>query len=387
MTPAMIQPRLPPVSHRPLSAGLLLGLLVAVGGCTNLPFYAQAVRGHLSVMSKRVEIEALLDDPALDPSLRENLTLVLEVRDFASSALGLPENGSYRSYAQLDRPYVVWNVVAAPEYSIAPKQWCFAFVGCLAYKGYYQERKARGLADKLERRGYEVVVGGVAAYSTLGRFEDPFLDTMIGYTDARTANLIFHELAHQKLYVKGDSAFNEAFATYVAQEGVRRWFAATERPAQEVERYRTRQARARAFNRLVLTGRMRLQAVYADESLDDDARAEAKQAALERLHQEYAVVRDGAWGGYAGYDAWFASLNNARLASVATYHRWVPAFSALMRQAGGDFGAFYAAVQALADEPPQVRRASLQRLLAIASQDDAPSAAAGQSAFGRSSRY
>ncbi|MEO0422591.1 MAG: aminopeptidase [Pseudomonadota bacterium] len=372
----MIQPRLLSRSHRLLAIGGLLSVLAVIAGCVNLPYYTQAVRGHLSLMSKRVEIEALLDDPALDPTLRENLTLVLEVRDFASTQLGLPENGSYRSYAELGRPYVVWNVVAAPEYSMAPKQWCFAFVGCLAYKGYYKERKARGLADKLERRGYEVVVGGVAAYSTLGRFEDPFLDTMIGYTDARTADIIFHELAHQQLYVKGDSAFNEAFATYVADEGVRRWFAATERPAEEVERWRTRQVRAREFNRLVLSGRSRLQAVYADESLDEAGRAAAKQAALDRLQGDYATVRDGPWGGYTGYDAWFASVNNARLASVATYRRWVPAFSALMREAGGDFEAFYAKAQALADAPADERRATLQRLLAVAAaEDEAVSAA------------
>ncbi len=383
----MIQPRLRTLSHRLLALGLLLIALAVIGGCANLPYYAQAVRGHLSLMSKRVEIEALLADPATDPALREELSLVLEVRDFASSDLGLPENGSYRSYAQLDRPYVVWNVVAAPEYSLAPKQWCFMFVGCLAYKGYYKESKARRLAGKLEQRGYEVAVGGVAAYSTLGRFDDPFLDTMIGYSAARTASIIFHELAHQQLYVKGDTAFNEAFASFVAEEGVRRWFAAAARPAEELAQWRQREARAREFTRLVLAGRARLESVYVDSSLDEEQRALAKEQAYDRLRSDYATLRDGGWQGYSGYDAWFDSLNNARLASIATYRRWVPAFAALLHRSGGDFDAFLAAAEELADRPAEERRRTLERLMAVSGQDGQTVWNERQSASGRSARY
>jgi predicted aminopeptidase len=351
----------------PAVGAVMLLVLGLVTGCSSVGYYGQAVRGHLEVMGKRERIAVLLEDPATDAALAASLAGVLAIRDFASAELGLPDNDSYRTYTDLGRPYVVWNVVAAPQFSLSPEQWCFPFVGCLTYKGYFAEARAEREAQDLRERGYDVVVGGVAAYSTLGRFDDPFLNTMIGYTPARTASLIFHELAHQFLYVKGDTAFNEAFASFVAEEGVRRWLA-QRGDAQEAAAWRARERRRQQFTALVLDGRSRLQALYAREDLDDAARLEAKRAELSALQQRYATLRDTAWEGYDGYDRWFAEVNNARLASVATYRRLVPAFAALLAQQDGDFAAFLAASEALAALPAPERTQRLEALLAVSAQ-------------------
>lgn len=357
-----------PLALLPAAVAGAAVLAALLGGCVNLPYYAQAVRGHLDLMSRRVQIEQVLARDDLDPDLRETLTLVLEVRDFASESLGLPDNDSYRSYAELDRPYVVWNVVAAPSDSLQPRRWCFLFVGCLSYKGYFDESRARRQADRLAGKGWEVAVGGVAAYSTLGRFADPFLDTMVGYSDARTASVIFHELAHQALYVKGDTAFNEGFASFVAEEGVRRWFSRRDGADADREafaRWQAREARRRAFTRLVLDARQRLATLYADETLTDAAREAAKAAAYARLRADYRRLRDTRWDGYAGYDRWIENVNNARLASVATYRQHLPAFRALLAQEQGDFAAFLRRAEALAALPAEARRERLAALAAV----------------------
>ena len=174
-------------------------------------------------LSKREPIGRVIDDPSTPPALRAKLQEVTEIRDFASRDLSLPDNGSYRSYADVGRPYVVWNVVAAPEFSLNPRRWCYPIVGCVAYRGYFHETKARSYAAKLRGEGLDVSVGGVAAYSTLGHFSDPILNTMMGWDDVELASIVFHELTHQLLYARNDSSFNEALATTVEEEGVRRW--------------------------------------------------------------------------------------------------------------------------------------------------------------------
>jgi predicted aminopeptidase len=351
-----------------VAAGVLMASLLA--GCSAVGYYAQAVHGHFDLMGRREPIDVLVDSPPgdVDAELQATLQRVLEIRDFASAELALPDNDSYRSYADLERPYVVWNVVAAPTFSLAPKRWCFLFVGCLSYKGFFAEERARREAQRLRERGYDVVVGGVAAYSTLGRFADPFLNTMVGYSEAQTAALIFHELAHQQLYVKGETAFNEAFASFVAEEGVKRWLARDgDAGAEQFAAWQRGQQRRLQFTSLVLDAREELLLLYARDDLDEAARQAAKQAAFDRLRERYERLRDQAWGGYEGYDAWFDTLNNAKLVSVATYRRLIPAFRALFVEAERDFASFFAQAQTLARAPSATREQRLQALLGVSS--------------------
>jgi predicted aminopeptidase len=210
-------------------------------GCGVL-YVAQAARGQWQVMHARQPIDKVIASDRTAPQLRDRLTEVRAARDFASRELALPDNGSYRSYADLERPYVVWNVVAAPEFSVNPRRWCFPIAGCVAYRGYFKEEKARQFADSLAKEGFDTYVGGVAAYSTLGKFKDPVLNTMLGYGDDELAAIIFHELSHQLIYVANDSEFNEAFATAVEQAGLERWLKARGRES-DLGRFKARRER------------------------------------------------------------------------------------------------------------------------------------------------
>lgn len=317
---------------------LVLVVLVHLTAC----YYTQAVRGQLEMMAKRTPIERVIEETG-DAALRERLTAVLEIRAFASRELGLPDNRSYRSYADLGRPYAVWNVVAAGEFSVDPVTWCFPVAGCVAYRGYFNEAAARRFAGRLSDQGYDVTVEGVAAYSTLGRFADPVLNTMIGGDEVRLAALIFHELAHQRVYVKGDTAFNEAFATVVEEAGVRRWL--EDRGRQDrLESYLASQARHAQFTDLLRGTRERLRDLYASD-LPEHVMRERKAAGFDALRARYRALRDGEWSGWRGYDAFFdRELNNAHLVSVATYHDRVPGLRARLAACDDDLGCFYAAV-------------------------------------------
>ena len=343
------------------AAVVLLGAAIAGGGCTNVGYYSQSVRGHLKLMAAREPIDELVADAETPEALKARLVRVLDARDFAVTELKLPDNGSYRSYADLGRPYVLWNVVAAPEFSVDPESWCFLFVGCVSYRGYFDEADARAFAADLDEEGLDTYVGGVAAYSTLGRFADPVLNTMMHGDDGAVAALLFHELAHQRLYVKDDSAFNEAFATVVEEEGLRRWVA---RQPDEglLTSYRQRVARTQDFAQALSTTRQRLALLY-DRELSHDAMRAGKAAEFERLRATYGTLKEG-WGGYDGYDRWFAQdLNNAHLAAVATYHRLVPAFRALLVQADHDIERFYALADELGELPHETRHERLDALL------------------------
>jgi predicted aminopeptidase len=340
--------------------GAVAALLLA--GCATVSYYGQAVLGHLDLMNRSRPIDAQLADEKTPPELRAKLARVVAIRDFASGELGLPDNGSYRAYADLERPYVVWNVFAAPEFSVEPRQSCFPFVGCVSYRGYYAQADAEAFAAGLRKAGDDVFVYGVPAYSTLGWFDDPVLNTFVGYPDAELARLVFHELAHQVVYVKGDTVFNESFAVAVEEEGVRRWMAthATER---ERAGYAALQARRAEFVRLVLGYRDRLEALYR-EPLPDEAKRAEKARLLAELAAEYRTLKAERWGGWPGYDRWFdKGVNNAQLASVATYEQLVPAFRALLAREGGDMARFYAAVKDLARLDPAERD---DRLAALA---------------------
>ena len=335
-------------------------LVVMLTGCAETSYYLQSINGQLEVLDRRQQIADLLADPATDAVLRERLALVLEIREFASRTLALPDNGSYRSYADLQRPYVVWNVFAAPELSNTPMEWCYPIVGCAVYRGYFHEDAARRFAATLSGTGLDVYVAGIPAYSTLGWFDDPVLNTVLQWPDDRLAGLIFHELAHQRVYVKGDSMFNESFATLVEIAGVEQWLRAAGNTA-DLQDFRARKQREEQFAQLITGTRERLSVAYA-EPLSDAEKRQNKAAILASLRDEYASLRQQ-WDGFPGYDRWFAvDLNNAKLASVSTYRGLLPVFREILAGTDGDFTAFYAQVDALARLPDDQRRARLAAL-------------------------
>lgn len=331
-------------------------------GCGNVGYYLRSVQGQFGIWQREVPVERLLENPALDPQLKAQVERALRIRDYASRELGLPDNRSYRSYADLARPFVVWNVFAAEEFSVEPKQWCFPFAGCVNYKGYFSEAEARRHAAQLAAEGHDVYVGGVPAYSTIGWFADPLLNTFIRYPEPELARLLFHELAHQVVYVKDDTVFNESFATVVEQAGVARWLA-DHGSAVDRERFAQLQRFRADFRRLVTDARSALGQLYSsDVSVEQKRRR--KEEILDGLRRAYQVQRRD-WGGFAGYDRWFAQpLGNAHLASVAIYTQQVPAFQALLAQQGNDLPRFYAAVRELAALPVDARKARLAALAA-----------------------
>ena len=358
MTESTHHPR--PTTHVLAAASFAL----LASGCSNLGYYWQSVNGQLDVWRRERPVGEVIADPAAAQALKDRLAGAIAIRDFASRELGLPENGSYRRYADLERPFVVWNVFAAPEFLVQPLRWCFLFVGCVSYRGYFSREEAERFAADLANGGDDVYVGGVPAYSTLGWFSDPLLNTFIHYPETELARLIFHELAHQLLYARDDTVFNESFAVTVEREGVRRWLARAGDPAKLQAFERASRIRAE-FGALVMKYRGRLDVLYRTR-LAPDAMRERKRAVLADLDAEYRALRSG-WGGFAGYDAWFASRpNNAQLVSVAVYTQRVAAFEALLRQEGGDLGRFYAAARELAGLSKEERDRRLTALAAPA---------------------
>jgi predicted aminopeptidase len=334
----------------------LLALLL--GGCSTLDYYAHLGQGQWQLLQARQPIERLLHDTATDPDLARRLTLSQQARSFASASLQLPENRSYRLYADLKRPFVVWNVFATPEFSLDPELHCFPIAGCVAYRGYYQQGRARGAAALLRQQGLDTYIGGVEAYSTLGWFDDPLLNTMLRWSDERFIAVIFHELAHQQYYLPGDTAFNESFATFVEREGLRQWYAAHGETPPASDDHQRQQ-----FIELVLASRERLRRLYASDLPEPEMRI-AKQAEFGRLRRDYRALRQREWGGQGRYDAWIESpLNNAKLLPFGLYDQWVPAFATLFTREGRDWRAFYAAVTALGRLPEADRRAALEGLM------------------------
>lgn len=316
-------------------------LTLLLQGC----YVLHVTEGQMSVMRKREPIAKVIADPVTKPAVKERLERVVAIREFAVSGLGLPDNGSYRNYADLGRPYVVWNVFAAPEFSVEPRQWCFPIAGCVAYRGYFNQRKAEKFALGLESKGYDVFVGGVAAYSTLGHFDDPVLSTMIGWSDVQLGAIIFHELSHQLIYVPGDSSFNEAFASVVEDEGVRRWLEKEGRAGEE-KAFEAQRRRYLEFAKLFVGARERLARIYASEAPPEKMRAD-KNAEFARLTAEYQKLRQQ-WGGRGAFDPWVdKGLNNAHLVSVATYQDCVPGLQRLLADANGNLANFYDRVRAL----------------------------------------
>ena len=321
--------------------GLLLAVTATVG-CGALRYYAHVVHGQAQLLAAREPIERAIADTRLDATVRERLRGALAARRFASDRLGLPRNRSYASYVQLDRPYVTWSVFAAPEFSVEPLTHCFPFAGCVAYLGYFDHDHAERAAAALQAQGYDTAVRGVAAYSTLGWFADPIVSSMLRGGQDELDRVIFHELAHQKLYVPGDTAFNESYASFVAEQGLREWRVANGRPTG------TRDASHEdGFTRLVLDLRERLRVLYAS-SRDAAAKRAGKAAEIDAFRRRYVELRDREWNGGHGYDAWVAApINNASLVPFGLYDRWVGAFAMLYAQGGG-WDAFHARVRELA---------------------------------------
>ncbi len=308
----------------------LLALLLS--GCETMGYYRQAIGGQLEILAAAKPVDQWLSNPSTPQALKQRLETAKQIRDFASKELGLPDNASYRSYADLGRKYVVWNVFAAPEFSVEPKKECFPVTGCVAYRGFFSEKAARRHAERLRGQGYDVYLGGVPAYSTLGWFNDPLLSTFIHYPDAQLARLIFHELAHQLVYAPDDTTFNESFAVTVEEEGVRRWLESQGRTA-ELKAFREAQERRQVFADKVKATRERLAELYKQPIAADEMRRR-KKAIYEPLHAEYpGIVPE--------------PPNNAFLVSVSLYTELVPAMQQLLRESGS-LQAFYAKARELA---------------------------------------
>ncbi|MDA3913095.1 aminopeptidase [Oleiagrimonas sp.] len=337
-----------------IRGSLILLCTLALGGC----YYLHLATGETRLLLKRKPIRTVLADPHASPALKARLRLALRARAFASDHLDLPRNRSYTLYADIGRPFVMYNVFATPALSLKPVEHCFPIAGCVAYQGFYEKHRAETAAAKLHRAGDDVDVEGVPAYSTLGHFADPVLSSMDRWSDDELVGTIFHELAHQKLYLKGDTTFNESFATFVQREGLRQWHAARHEAPPDP----TADRRQKQFTQLMLATRKRLKKLYAG-TLPDAQKLRRKHAAFVELRARYRQLRDTQWDGYDGYDAWMAKpLNNARLLPFGLYDDQVPAFSALFAQSGSDWTRFFAAAKKLASLPKARRTAQLHAL-------------------------
>ncbi len=324
----------------------LLLIITIVSSCSTVNYYLQAVSGHMDLVGKERPIEEVLSDAETSDDLKQKLKLAKQAREFASNELSLPDNDSYKTYADLERPYVVWNVVATPAYSIKPKKWCFMIVGCLSYRGYFEKQKAIDHADTLKKEGLDVQVSGASAYSTLGYFDDPLLNTMMVHSDASLVGIIFHELAHQVIYIDGDTAFNEAFATAVEQEGLHRWFKQQADLAKYKE-YLTKKETRHQFYKMLKETRLALQMAF-NEAENEQQKLSAKNDIYTQLQQDYKQ-----WSkqnNFYGYDQWMQrDLNNAHLALIATYQDLVPSFLNLLATVNGDLPTFYKRVAELGE--------------------------------------
>lgn len=343
------------------SVTALLALACLSAGCSNLGYLVQSVGGHVDLLARAKPVDAVVADAAVPAALRERLVLSQRMRDFAVRELGLPDNRSYRRYADLGRNAAVWNVVAAPELSLTLETSCFPVVGCVGYRGYYDRAAADAQAEAFRARGLDVAVYGVPAYSTLGKLDwlggDPLLNTFIHWPEGELARLIFHELSHQVTYAAGDTMFNESFATAVERIGGARWLAQHAGAAAR-EQYAVFDGRRNDFRALTGRYRERLDTLYRSGASDADKRA-GKAALLRQMRDEYATLKAGAWAGFAGYDPWFERANNASLGVLAAYNELVPHFERLFEREGRDFPRFYAEVRRLADLPKAERRATL----------------------------
>jgi predicted aminopeptidase len=345
--------------------------MLQLTGCTSLKYYGQVIKGQAEILSKRQPIADLLKNPETSEELKQKLLRVQKIRNFASQQMKLPGNGSFSSYADLQRKYVVWNVFATPKFSLDPVRWCFPVAGCLAYRGYFSEHAAEQFAKDLREQENDVYVAGIPAYSTLGWFSDPLLSTVIDWPEARLAGLVFHELAHELVYIKGDTEFNESFAAMIEMEGVRRWFVANARKHKNknylqdyLQSYLQDKARQHDFVRLVMRYQDKLKVLYSTD-WKEEAMFEGKQEIFNDMRKDYQQLKLK-WSGYSGYDAWMSGeINNAKIASVAMYQKYVPAFQALLKQHQGRLQDFYQGVRRISVMDVEKRRKYMSEIALI----------------------
>ncbi|AKH99187.1 putative aminopeptidase [Hoeflea sp. IMCC20628] len=338
---------------------MVMGLVVGLAGCTGVSYYAQTLKGHAQIMTKRQTVAKLIGDASTPEALRERMASARAIRQFATDELGLPDNSSYRSYVDIGRDYVTWAVFAAPEFSLVPQVWCFPVFGCVPYRGYFSRDIAIKTAAGLQQQGFDVHVSGVTAYSTLGWSSDPLLSTMFLQDKTYLAGLVFHELAHQRVYLGDDTAFNEAFAVAVETTGVKSWLRAAG-DASGLRRYEAGLRRSAEFLALVAQTRGELSRVYQGSGTVAQKRA-AKVEAIDQLRIRYRQMRQSRWGGFRGYDAWVeAPINNAKIAATSVYNDRVPAFVRLFELCAGDYPRFYKAVGRLGRLAKADRAAALE---------------------------
>lgn len=359
-------------THRhPNSKAVWLLLAVLCSSCQTLSFYGQVARGQITLLGQRVPVSELIDAADTPPVLRARLVESRTILDFAEHTLQLAVGGRYSSYVSLDRPYALWNVVAAGEFSVDAKTWCYPLAGCAGYRGYFDEADAHRAARRLASKGYDVRVAGVAAYSTLGWFDDPLLSSFIDLPLPAFAGLLFHELAHSRLYLPGDTAFNEAFAAFVERQGVAEWLSGQD-AGELLQRTALRWRIEDRFSRYMLAWREQLAGLYARDYAPFASRA-LKDVLLRDVASCYRANREAFDG---RYDQYFAhELDNARFVALAAYRRWVPSFARLFHRVDGDWGQFYDAAQELARVDADGRRAALEALAAAS--DDQHDTGAG----------
>jgi predicted aminopeptidase len=337
-------------------------MAAALSGCQAVRYYRQAVAGQCQIFLHEQSIPNLVADPKTPAPLRARFDAILKIRQFAAEQLKLPTGKSYLKYTDLHRDYVVWNVNVCPALSLEPKTWWFPIVGRASYRGYFHEQPARDYAAEFAKKGWDVYVDGIETYSTLGWFNDPILNTFVNEPDSELAETIFHELTHRRLFVPGDTDFNEAFATANASEGVRRWFLAASNSA-AYDRYRAGLEKDHQFIDIVMAARAQLQAVYDDPHLNDTAKLARKQDIITQLRARHAELKVS-WGGKSPFDEWFDEpINNAKLNTISAYYDLVPAFNALLRANGGDLENFYEAVARLGKLPLPERHRQLEAYL------------------------
>jgi predicted aminopeptidase len=352
----------------------LVFIVAAVSGCQTIGFYSQAIKGQYQIFAHQELIDKLIADPQTPAKLRSQLELVQQLRAFAKDQLKLPVDGHYRKYTDVHREYVVWNVQAAPEFSLQPRTWWYPLVGSLEYRGYFSEKGARNYGARIAKKGDDVYVDGVEAYSTLGWFKDPILNTFIGRRESDLAEVIFHELGHQRVFARGDTDFNEAYATTVGQEGARRWLRASGK-TNLLEKYETELHRNDQFVHLIMSTREQLEKAYGD-TLDKDGKVkaaatppsspaelkQAKERIFAELRANYQKLKES-WDGYPGYDEWFSrELNNAQLNTIANYYDFLPAFERVLAMNGNDMEKFYVEVERLSKMSKDERHQWLRNL-------------------------
>lgn len=340
---------------------LIIGLSLVVQGCSSIGFYWEKIQGHAEILNAQQPIQEVIENPKTAASVRDKLINAQQARKFASEVLLLPDNDSYRNYVDIKRDYVVWTIVATPPYSIKPKEWCFLIVGCLSYRGYFSKQAAEEFAATLKDQGMDVYVSGAKAYSTLGWFDDPLLSTMLYKSEAYRVGIIFHELAHQQIYVENDTAFNEAFATSVELEGIKAWYTQTANQ-QKFKKHLIAKKRDKDFKTLLRNTRKELEILYAEKQQPKKWQTR-KEIIFKQLHLSYKKFKRK-WGNYTGYDKWMSQdLNNAHLALVATYNNWLPAFSKIFEKANRNYKVYYKEIERLTELDKTQREKQLQKLM------------------------